>query len=303
MYDKMAEAVEQLLESAGARVDVDAAKRSPMDFALWKAAKPGEPVWDSPWGPGRPGWHIECSAMSLDLLGDGFDLHGGGDDLAFPHHENERVQAEAAGHPFARHWIHAGMVHVGGEKMSKSVGNFTTLSDVLDQVPARAFRMAVVLSHYRRAVDFGPSELAAAGAAVGRLDALARRARAAGLGDGTPDPVVEAPFRDAMDDDFSTPAAMAVVFETVTAANQAITDGDATRAADLVATVQRLCGALGLALEAGGEEDAEIDALVARREEHRRHRDFAAADAVRDELTARKIVLEDTPDGTIWHRL
>ena len=295
--------LEQLLESAGARVDVDAAKRSPMDFALWKAAKPGEPVWDSPWGPGRPGWHIECSAMSLDLLGDGFDLHGGGDDLAFPHHENERVQAEAAGHPFARHWIHAGMVHVGGEKMSKSVGNFTTLSDVLDQVPARAFRMAVVLSHYRRAVDFGPSELTAAGAAVGRLDALVRRARAAGLSDGTPDPAVESPFRTAMDDDFSTPAAMAVVFETVTAAHQAVTDGDATRAADLVATVHRLCGALGLALEAGGEEDAEIDALVDRREEHRRHRDFAAADTVRDELTARKIVLEDTPDGTIWHRL
>ena len=134
----------ELLESAGARVDVDEAKRSPMDFALWKAAKPGEPTWDSPWGPGRPGWHIECSAMSLDLLGEGFDLHGGGDDLAFPHHENERAQAEAAGHPFARHWIHSGMVLVGGEKMSKSLGNFTTLADALDAHGPRAFRLAVL---------------------------------------------------------------------------------------------------------------------------------------------------------------
>ena len=125
--------IEELRESAGARVDVDDAKRSPMDFALWKAAKPGEPAWDSPWGEGRPGWHIECSAMSLDLLGEGFDLHGGGEDLAFPHHENERAQAEGAGHPFARHWIHTGMVTIGGDKMSKSLGNFTTVEDALDR--------------------------------------------------------------------------------------------------------------------------------------------------------------------------
>ena len=296
----------QLLESAGARVEVDDAKRSPVDFALWKAAKPGEPVWDSPWGPGRPGWHIECSAMSLDLLGEGFDLHGGGDDLAFPHHENERAQSEGAGHAFARHWIHSGMVQVGGEKMAKSVGNFTTLADALDAHGPRAFRMAVVQTHYRRAVELGDAELRQAAAAVDRLDALTRRAGAAGVGDGTPDPGVAARFRDAMDDDFSTPAAMAVVFDTVTAANQAVTDGDLDRAGDLVATVRDLCGALGLTLDAPGagaaEGDAEIDTLVAARDEHRRNRDFAAADAIRDELAARGIVLEDTGGTTIWHR-
>lgn len=292
----------QLLESAGARVDVDDAKRSPVDFALWKAAKPGEPAWDSPWGPGRPGWHIECSAMSLDLLGEGFDLHGGGDDLAFPHHENERVQAEGAGHAFARHWIHAGMVQVGGEKMAKSVGNFTTLADALDAHGPRAFRMAVVQTHYRRAVELGDAELGQAAAAVDRLDALTRRAQAAGVTGGATDPGIAGRFRDAMDDDFSTPAAMAVVFDTVTAANQAVTDGDAARAGDLVATVRDLCGALGLTLEAAGGGDAEIDALVARRDEHRRNRDFAAADAIRDDLAARGIVLEDAAGTTLWHR-
>src|SRR3954469_20089043 len=168
--------LDELRESAGARVDVDEAKRSPMDFALWKAATPGEPAWPSQWGEGRPGWHIECSAMSLDLLGDGFDLHGGGDDLAFPHHENERAQAEAAGHPFARHWVHSGMVLVGGEKMSKSLGNFTTLADALDAHGARAFRLAVLQSHYRRAMDLGPTELEAAAKGVERLEALARAA-------------------------------------------------------------------------------------------------------------------------------
>ena len=137
------------IEGAGARVDVDDEKRSPVDFALWKAAKPGEPDWESPWGRGRPGWHIECSAMSLEILGEGFDLHGGGDDLVFPHHENERAQAEAAGHAFARHWIHSGMVEVGGEKMSKSLGNFTTLADAIDAHGARAFRLAVLQVHYR----------------------------------------------------------------------------------------------------------------------------------------------------------
>src|SRR5215471_12607989 len=140
--------IEQLLESAGARVEIDEQKRSPMDFALWKAAKPGEPEWDSPWGPGRPGWHIECSAMSLDLLGDGFDLHGGGEDLAFPHHENERAQSEGAGHQFARHWIHSGMVTIGGDKMSKSLRNFTTVDEALAVHDARAVRLAMLQSHY-----------------------------------------------------------------------------------------------------------------------------------------------------------
>ncbi len=179
--------IDELRESAGARVDVDEAKRSPMDFALWKAAKPGEPAWDSPWGKGRPGWHIECSAMSLDILGEGFDLHGGGNDLMFPHHENERAQAEGAGHAFARHWIHSGMVTINDEKMAKSAGNFVTTTEALDQFGPQAFRLAVLQTHYTRAMDLGPSELDAAAKGVERLHSLVRRAAAAGVdADGAP---------------------------------------------------------------------------------------------------------------------
>ena len=300
-----------LLESAGARVDVDEAKKSPIDFALWKAAKPGEPAWDSPWGPGRPGWHIECSAMSLDLLGEGFDIHGGGDDLAFPHHENERAQSEAAGHPFARHWIHSGMVLVGGEKMSKSLGNFTTLAEALDAHGPRAFRLAVLQSHYRKPMDLGPTELEAAKKGVERFEAMVRAADAAGV-DAADAPLADefvAKFRDAMDDDFNTPLAMGAVFEAVREANRALSAGDGARAASLIATVQELTGALGFDLTddapaAAGDAagDAEIDQLVRERDEARAARDFGRADALRDELTARGITLEDTPSGTVWRR-
>ena len=297
--------LQELRDSAGARVDVDELKRSPMDFALWKAAKPGEPTWASPWGPGRPGWHIECSAMSLDLLGDGFDLHGGGDDLAFPHHENERAQAEAAGHPFARHWVHSGMVLVGGEKMSKSLGNFTTLGDALDAYGPAAFRLAVLQSHYRRAVDLGPQELGAAGKGVERLESLARAATAAGIDAraALPDAAYVERFRVAMDEDFNTPGAVAGVFETVRDANRALDAGDDERASALIATVRELTGVLGLTFgNEASDDDAGIDALVRERDEARAARDFARADAVRDELAAQGIKLEDTAGGTIWHR-
>jgi cysteinyl-tRNA synthetase len=302
--------LEELLESAGARVDVDEAKRSPIDFALWKAAKPGEPTWDSPWGAGRPGWHIECSAMSLDLLGEGFDIHGGGDDLAFPHHENERAQAEAAGHPFARHWIHSGMVLVGGEKMSKSLGNFITLAAALDAHGPRAFRLAVLQSHYRKPMDLGRTELEAAKKGVERFEALLRAADAAGVtaADAALDDAYVTKFRDAMDDDFNTPLAMGTVFEAVREANRTITAGDHPRASSLVATVLELTGALGLDLgaadsaAAGGGDDEIIDAMVRERDEARADRDFARADALRDELAARGITLEDTPSGTVWRR-
>jgi cysteinyl-tRNA synthetase len=300
--------IEELRESAGARVDVDEAKRSPMDFALWKAAKAGEPAWPSPWGEGRPGWHIECSAMSLDLLGEGFDLHGGGEDLAFPHHENERAQAEGAGHPFARHWIHTGMVTIGGDKMSKSLGNFTTVEDALAEHDWRALRLAMLQTHYRRAADLGETELGAAARAVERLDALGRRADAAGVAPAASDASTLDAFRSAMDDDFDTGHGLAVLFEAARDANRAIDDDDLDRAAALVAAVHELVGVLGLAADvdtaaaATAADDAEIDALVRERDDARAARDFARADSLRDELAARGIKLEDTTTGTVWHR-
>ena len=297
--------IEELRESAGARVEVDEEKRSPMDFALWKAAKPGEPAWDSPWGKGRPGWHIECSAMSLDILGEGFDLHGGGNDLMFPHHENERAQAEGAGHTFARHWIHSGMVTIGDEKMAKSAGNFVTTEAALDEFGPGAFRYAVLQTLYSRSMDLGPSELDAAAKGVERLNALVRRAAAASVaynGASVDDSTV-AKFRAAMDDDFNTPNAMAAVFDAASRANRAIDEGELELAASLVATVLELTGALGLQVGGGNrDDDAEIDALVRRRDEARAAKDFATSDAIRDELAGRGIQLEDTPGGTIWHR-
>jgi cysteinyl-tRNA synthetase len=294
--------LEQLLDSAGARVDVDEAKRNPVDFALWKSAKPGEPVWDSPWGPGRPGWHIECSAMALDLLQEGFDLHGAGDDLVFPHNENERVQAEAAGHPFARHWMHSGMVEVSGEKMSKSLGNFRTLADALDHHGARAFRLAVLQTHYRKAMDLGDSELADAAKAVARLDTVAVRAANAGVS--TEGVALDAPtvdrFRAEMDDDFGTPGAVGAIFDAANSANQAIDAGDSTRAASLLATVRELAGALGLDVDAttGALDDSEAEQLRLAREHARASKDFAAADQARDDLIARGYDVEDLPDGS-----
>jgi cysteinyl-tRNA synthetase len=293
--------LEELLESAGARVDVDERKRAPVDFALWKTAKPGEPAWDSPWGPGRPGWHIECSAMSLKLLGDGFDIHGGGSDLVFPHHENEIAQAVGAGHEFARYWLHNGMLNVDGEKMSKSLGNFVTLVDVLDRFDPRAFRLLAIQTHYRRQMEVGDKELSDAEKAIGRLDALARRARAEHLA-----PVAAgdiAPFRDVMDDDFDTPAALAYIFELVRDANISLDEGLLETAAMQFATVRELAGVLGFELRADAPEaDAEIDALVEAREAARRAKNWGEADRIRAEISARGVILEDTPRGPEWRR-
>ncbi len=294
--------VDELLESAGARVEVDERKRSPVDFALWKAAKPGEPEWESPWGPGRPGWHIECSAMSLDILGENFDIHGGGADLEFPHHENEIAQAEGAGHAFARYWLHSAMLNIDGEKMSKSRGNFTNLADILDNYDPRAFRLLVLQTHYRKQMEVGDKELADAEKAVERVDTLMRRARRASVPSG--EVGATEPFRAAMDDDFDTPAAIAYIFETLRDANTALDGERFAEAAPLVATVSALWSALGLWwLDDDDELDGEIAALVTRRDEARARRDFAEADRLRDELRDRGIVLEDTATGTVWRRL
>jgi len=289
---------------AGARVDVAEHKHSPVDFALWKFAKPGEPSWPSPWGEGRPGWHTECVVMSLDLLGDGFDLHGGGQDLAFPHHENERAQAVASGRTFARHWVHNGFVEVGGEKMSKSLANFTTLLDLTERTDPRAYRLLVLRAHYRSPLEVTVATTADATAALERLDALARRASAAGLALLGPDrtdadPVALDELRRALDDDLDTPAAIALLFGLVTRANIALDADDAASAAPLVRAIGEICGAVGLVLDAGGGEVPAVVLATARlRDEARAEKDWAAADRIRDELTADGWVVEDTATGT-----
>ncbi len=285
----------------GARVEVgeEAGKRSPIDFALWKAAKPGEPRWESPWGPGRPGWHTECVVMALDILGEGFDLHGGGQDLAFPHHENERAQAVAAGCAFARHWAHSGMVVAeGGEKMSKSLGNTLSLLELLDVHDPRAFRLQVLQSHYRSPMTVSESTLAAAEAGVERLDAFAREFVAAR---GAPaDPAALARFRERMDDDLDTPGAVAGAFDLLREARSAAGEQAMGRAAAVFSIFE---DALGLPLR--GEIDdvpPEARAKAAARDAARAAREWGAADALRAELQADGWIVEDGPDGTTLRR-
>ena len=305
----------QPLESlrAGARIEADEEKRSPLDFVLWKSARPGEPSWESPWGAGRPGWHTECVVMSLDLLGEGFELHGGGQDLMFPHHENERAQAVADGREFARHWMHNGWVTMEGEKMSKSLGNFTSLEDLLAHSDARAYRLLVLRSHYRSPIEVTPDTIADAEAGLGRLDELARRfglsgrlasgpvvdTRGDGAGSGLDGDAVDR-FRRSMDDDLDTAGALAGIFELVRQANSAADGGDGARAQRAADTVAYLCAALGLALQAGSETtvDAATADRVRRRDEARAARDWATADALRAELEDAGWLVEDSAEGT-----
>ena len=283
---------------SGARVEVDDQKRSPIDFALWKKAKPGEPEWPSPWGGGRPGWHTECVVMSLDILGDGFDIHGGGQDLAFPHHENERAQAEATGRAFARHWVHNGFVEVGGEKMSKSLGNFTNMVDLIETTDQRAYRLLVLRAHYRSPVEVNKESTDDAVAALERLDAFARRAT--GFPEAAPDEASIAEFRDAMDDDLDTPRVMGLLFGLVRRANQLADDGDEAAAAPLAAAVLEIGAAVGLELRAGtGEVPEAIAALATERDDARAAKDWASADRLRDEIQAAGFLVEDTPAGTV----
>lgn len=310
---------DELAEGSGARVEVDEQKEDPLDFALWKSAKPDEPTWPSPWGPGRPGWHIECVAMSLGILGDGFDLHGGGDDLVFPHHTNERAEAIAAGRAFAQHWLHNAMLNVGGEKMAKSLGNFRTVRDLLDEHPlnARALRLLLLQTHYRKTMEVNAEVMSQARAGIERIDAMARRAGAAGIPLDGPErhgPSLEA-FQAAMDNDLGTPEAVAVIFDTVRRANSVLDAGDfgdTDEAARLVATVIDLAGSLGIRVgRTPGAEDTDgassadsdrIEALVAARSSARDSKDFTEADRLRDELAELGVVVEDTPSGPVWHR-
>ena len=299
--------ISDLREGAGARVDVDENKNDPLDFALWKSAKPGEPSWDSPWGPGRPGWHIECVAMSLDLLGDGFDIHGGGDDLVFPHHENERAEALGCGRNFARYWIHNGMVQVEGEKMSKSLGNFTTLGDLLDRWDPRALRLLVLQTHYRRTMEISSETIDGAAAALNRLDSFADRIATTKLPEAQGDDAVIKKFKDAMDDDLGTPTGVAVIFDAVRDANRALDNDEIDRAAELAVSIKSLTEAFGLILGRAKrpgqtiEDNDEIAMLVRARDAAREKGNYSEADKIRDELTERGIILEDSAQGTSWH--
>ena len=295
---------------AGARVEAKEEKRSPLDFALWKRAKPGEPSWPAPFGEGRPGWHTECVVMSLDLLGEGFDLHVGGLDLKFPHHENERAQAVAAGRAFSRHWDHHGFVMVGAQKMSKSLGNFTSLTDLLARTDARAYRILVLRSHYRSPIEVSPPTIADAERALARLDALARRFDLPVLAGARLEVAADVEWapvgRDlydavaaSLDDDLDTPSALATLFDAVTDANALADRGELERAYGLARATNALFGALGLALH---REVSEVDdvsrALVARRDGARARRDWSEADRLRDELVALGWTVEDSTSGT-----
>ncbi len=294
------QSLEDMLAGGGDRDVLGAQeKRHPADFALWKFSKPGEPSWPSPWGAGRPGWHSECVVMSLELLGEGFDLHCGGADLRFPHHENERAQAVALGKGFARHWMHNGfVVDAEGEKMSKSLGNVTNLLDLLDRYDARAYRMLLLQTHYRSPVKVGQDNIDASVKALAGLDAFAARSTALR---GAPDEAVLARFVEVMDNDLDTPNAMAHVFDTVRRANSAIDSGDAS-AAGLVAAVHEMCGALGLPLGQAAPADDDAQAKAAALDAARAAKDFATADALRVELQDAGWIVETTKAGTTLRR-
>ncbi len=312
---------------AGARVEVDEKKRNPFDFALWKEAKPGEPSWDSPWGKGRPGWHIECSAMSGKLLGETFDIHGGGKDLIFPHHENEIAQSEGChGKAFARYWIHNGFVNINQEKMSKSLGNFLMIKDVIKVHHPDSIRLFLLSNHYRSPIDFSEKALEEAGAGLDKMYGVLKRIEesvgpASGAGD--PDPgAYWSGFCEAMDDDFNTARGVAVIFEAIRDMNRLMDEeknglsaaakatlissrADMLRTGRVLGILAASPGAYFEKKKSGGLEEKSIDPavvekMIVERAEARKAKDWAAADRIRDELDRMNIVLEDRPDGTRW---
>ncbi|MDX3774297.1 cysteine--tRNA ligase [Chromatiaceae bacterium AAb-1] len=310
-YEAYGELSQQNLDmlQAGARVEVAQSKDDPLDFVLWKSAKPGEPFWPSPWGNGRPGWHIECSAMSARHLGEHFDIHGGGSDLQFPHHENEIAQSTCAhGHKYVNTWIHTGMVQVDKEKMSKSLGNFFTVKDVLAQYNAESVRYFLLSSHYRSQLNYSAENLEQAHAALGRLYTALRNVIPAEQVDLNNQYVAQ--FKAAMDDDFNTPEALPVLFELAREVNR-YKETEPAKAAELAGVLKQLAGVLGILqgeaevfLKSGASDDevAEIEALITERNTARANKDWATADKARDALTARGIIVEDKNGVTSWRK-
>lgn len=301
--------LEQL--QAGARVEVADVKRNPMDFVLWKMSKPGEPSWPSPWGEGRPGWHIECSAMNCKQLGSHFDIHGGGSDLMFPHHENEIAQSTCAHDgEYVNYWMHSGMVMVDREKMSKSLGNFFTVRDVLKHYDAETIRYFLMSGHYRSQLNYSEENLKQARASLERLYTALRGTDASAQPAGGDE--FEARFTQAMDDDFNTPEAYSALFDMAREVNRLKAE-DPAAANGMAAHLRKLAAILGLLeqdpeqfLQSGAQaadgEVAEIEALIKQRKDARESKDWAAADAARDRLNEMGIVLEDGPQGTTWRR-
>ena len=305
-YGKLSgRSVDELLE--GVRLDVEPGKEEPADFALWKASKPGEPAWDSPWGKGRPGWHIECSAMAIHHLGETIDIHGGGLDLIFPHHENEVAQSESftARVPFARFWMHNGLVRLAGDKMSKSIGNLVNVRDALERYSADAIRLWMLSSHYRSPLLYDEESIGAQERALRRLRAAVTADSPGGRA--VLDPAqFEADFVQAMEDDLNTPKALASLFDLARDINRNRDAGAGV--AEARETLGRLAGILGLTLAepeaaAGGVSEDEIEALIQERATLRADRRFAEADAVRADLAARGVALADSPEGTTWSRV
>lgn len=295
---------------AGARVDIQEAKDDPLDFALWKSAKPDEPGWDSPWGPGRPGWHIECSAMSVNTLGETFDIHGGGQDLQFPHHENEIAQScGATGKPFANLWMHNGFIRVDDEKMSKSLGNFFTIRDVLKEYQPEVIRFFILSSHYRSPLNYSDANLKEARTALARLYTAIRDIAVV---PGHLDAEYAAKFHEVMEDDFNTREAVTLLHEIAHEINKT---GDVSpeRSVLLASTLHGLGGILGLLqdnpaafLQTGktgaGLENEQVQQLINERALAKQQKDYARADSLRDQLVSQGIILEDTPKGTLWRR-
>jgi cysteinyl-tRNA synthetase len=301
--------------NAGSRIRVDERKENPMDFAVWKAAKPGEPAWDSPWGPGRPGWHIECSAMNLEHLGQQIDIHGGGNDLIFPHHENEIAQTEAiTGKPFARYWMHNGMLQLKGEKMSKSLGNLVPINQFIEEHSGDVMRLIVLSTHYRSPLTFNDEVIEANERALERLLSALRPAMpgAAGAPEETLEKLAQQMnatregFIEAMNEDFNTAGALGNLFDLVRAINQArsenATDEELAEAQE---TMDELTGVFGLEMNTDQKgatgADAFIELLLELRQELRQKKHYDLADRVRDELAELGVVIEDTPQGSSWH--